>query len=341
VNSASPVAQNIALNDIPDWFYVKNLTNWGKASTADSAIYSEWFSYMAAGSYLQIGQNSSGTPSSVTMYAGQGTSGGFTFLDPANPTTYPVLVATSITPSTGVVLMANTGSIAVGDTVRITNAVDMQQISGGTFQVTAVSSNVSITLGYFATAVTAGLTIAGTASSANVQKVISSSYYPRARRVYYVTQATQAVVYFAAPNDFTPGEIVDFTIPVPFGMNQLSFQTATPFPARVLSVVNTATQSSIVITTNTSGFGAFVYPTTANILSSANPPTCYPAGSGVVPLNGSATIPQSPPGTNLVDAFDNRSQYLMNIGSSVVGAASTTMVWFAFKSDYNQALSNA
>lgn len=340
VNAASPVAQNIALSDVPDWFYVKNLTNWGKQNTADAAVYSEWFSYMAAGSYLQMGQPSS-TGSGVTVYLAQGTSGGFTFLDPSNPTTYPVLVATSITPSTGVVLMSNTGSIAVGDTVRITNAVGMQQISGGLFQVTAVSGGVSITLGYFATAVGAGLTIAGTASSANVQKVIPSMYYPRVRKVYYVTQASQAVVYFSQPNDFTPGEIVDFTIPVPYGMSQLSFQTATPFPARVLSVTNTATQSSIVINVNTAGFGAFVYPTTTAIFTSANPPTCYPAGSGVVPLNGSATIPASPPGTNLVDAFDNRGQYLMNVGSSVVGAASTTMVWWAGKSDFNSALSNA
>src|SRR5690348_17349212 len=95
VNAATPVAQNIALTDKPDWFFVKDITNWGKASTAANPIYSEWFSYMPAGSYLALGQPSN-TGSSVTTYASQGTSGGFTFIDPYNPTTYSLVTGTTI-----------------------------------------------------------------------------------------------------------------------------------------------------------------------------------------------------------------------------------------------------
>jgi hypothetical protein len=343
LNSATPVAQNIALNDTPDFFYVKNITNWGSASTADAAIYSEFYnSTMTPGSYLGLGQNSSATPASVTTYATQGATGGFTWINPNNPPSYPALTATAINNSTFVVSMANTSGISVGDIVRITTPTGMNQIGGLTFQVTAVSANTSITLGYMASAVAAGLSIAASATGAIVRKVVPNLFYPRKKSVLYVTQATQATVYFSEQNDFTPGEIVDFTIPTPYGMTQLSYLTDSTTPARVLSVTNSATVSSIVINVNTTGFTPFVYPTSAAIITAINSPaTCYPAGSGIVPLNGSATTPLSPPGTNLLDAFDNRNQYFMNIGLSVVGAASCTMQWAAWKGDYSSALSNA
>lgn len=339
-NGASLATVKVPLSDRPDWFFVKDITNWGAQSTAANPIYSEWFSQMAQGSYLAMGQPSS-TGSGVTLYTSRGTSGGFTFIDPTNPPTFSALATTAIDKTTFVVTMANTGSIAVGDYVYITQSTGMLQIAGLPFVVTAVSTNTSITLGYMASAVSAGLSIAANATAGYVRKFIPQLYYPRLRYVAYITQATQAVVYFTAPNDFTPGEIVDFTIPTTYGMNELSYLTREPGgAARVLSVTNSSTVSSITIDVDTSGFSAFVYPASGSIQSGASPATCYPAGSGVVPYNGSSTIPQSPPGTNLQDAFDNRNQYYMSIGTNACGIASAKMQWFAFRADYN-GLTNA
>ena len=111
--------------------------------------------------------------------------------------------------------------------------------------------------------------------------------------------------------------------------------------ARVLSVTNSATVSSITIDVDTTGFTAFQFPTSAAFAGGASPAVCMPAGSGVVPLNGSATIPASPPGTNLADAFDNLSQYVMNIGTSAVGVANANMQVFAFKADFVNGITNA
>lgn len=339
-NGSTLVPINVALNDQPDWFYVKDLTNWGAQSTAANPIYAEWYSNMAAGSYLALGQPSN-TGASVTTYTSKGTSGGFTFINSSSPPTFSTLAGTTINHSTLVVSMANTGTISVGDHVRIINPVGMQQIGGMTFQVTAVTANTSITLGYMATAVSAGLNLNADATSCSVLKYYPGQFYPRSRTIAYITQASQAVVYFTQPNDFTPGELVDFTIPTPYGMTQLSYLTGQPGgAARVLSVTNSATQSSITINVNTSGFTAFQYPTTANVPGGASPAICYPAGSGIVPLNGSATTPQSPPGTTLQDAFDNLNQYYMQIGTSACGIANATMQWFAFKADYTN-LTNA
>lgn len=334
-NPATVVAQNVALSDKPDWFFLKDLTNWGAQSTAANPIYAEWFSSMAQGSYLALGQPSS-TTTGVTTYASQGTSGGFTFINTANPPTFSkVTNGTTIDKTTFVASTATTTGLAVGDYVRIINPVGMLQIGGMGFQITAISAGVSITLGYMATAVSAGLTIAANATAFTYQKYYPSLFYPREKFVAFITQATQAKVYFVSKNDFTPGEMVDFNIPLPYGMIPLTFLTGqSRGPARVLTVTNTATESSIVIDVDTSGMPAFTYPASASFVAGASPAVCFPAGSGIVPFNGSATVPQSPPGTNLVDAFDNRNQYFMNIGTSAVGVASANIQWFAFKADY-------
>jgi hypothetical protein len=285
----------------------------------------------------------------AALYPTQGTTGGFTFIDQTNPPTYAKVAITAVNGSTFVVSTGTTTGINVGDYVRLINVVGAQQLSTILFQVTAVSAGTSITLGYAATAATAGLTVAN-GTTGYYQKVYPGFMYPKLSPVMFISQATQAKVYFARPNDYTPGELVDFQIPVPYGMTQLSNLTATPSAgatsnppgaARVLVVTNTATESSITINYDTTGFTAFTFPSSANYALGASPAVCFPAGSGIVPLNGSATIPQSPPGTNLVDAFDNRAQYVMNLGTNVVGAASANMVVMAFKADFNNAITNA
>ena len=349
-NPATIVAQNIPMTAKPDWVFVKDTTNWGAQNTAANPIYSEWFSGMASGSYLALGQPSS-TGAGVTTYASQGASGGFTFINQSMPPTFTKVAVTTVNGTTFVVATGTTTGINVGDLVRLINIVGGQQVSGPTlYQVTAVSAGVSITLGYAASAASAGLVVAN-ATTGFYQKVYPSPFYPTTLPVAYITQATQAVVYFFRQNPYTVGELVDFQIPVPYGMTQLSNLTANSGSgalssnpsgaARVLSVTNSTTVSSITIDVNTTGFTAFQFPTSAAFAGGASPAVCIPAGSGVVPLNGSATIPASPPGTNLLDAFDNRAQYVMNIGTSAVGVASANMQVFAFKADFNNGVTNA
>lgn len=351
VNAATPVAQNIALTDRPTKFRVTDITDWGTASAAFPALESEWLRSMPQGSYLQIGQISAVAGSNY-LYPSQGSSGGFTFIDQSNPPVFSKVAVTGIDATTFVVSTGTTTGISVGDTVRLINIGSMLQFSGyNLYTVTAVSAGVSITLGLAATAKTAGMQSAVSGTSGFYQKVYQSKFYPHGLPVAYITQATQAVVYFFSPNDYTPGELVDFQIPTPYGMVQLSNLTARsgsgPFDsnpsgaARVLSVTNTSTQSSIVIDIDTTGFTPFVQPTTGTFASGPSPANCFPAGSGVVPLLGSPTVPLSPPGTNLLDAFDNRSQYVMNIGLSVVGAASATMFWEAWRADHFNGVTNA
>lgn len=344
--AATAASINVPMTDKPDWVIVKNLTDWGD-TTAITSVQSEWFSSMAQGSFISLDQ----AMTTNALSSNIGTSGGFTFVDQTNPPTYAkVAISTGVNGSTFVVTTATTTGINVGDLVRLINMTSGHELSGFLFQVTAVNAGVSFTLGYAATAATAKGSTYGNATAGFYQKVYPGFMYPALRQVMFISQATQAKVYFARQNDFTVGELVDFRIPTQYGMIELNDLTGKSGnaasgnkagAARVLAVTNSATESSITLDYDTTGFTAFTYPSSANVAGGGSPPVCFPAGSGVVPYNGSATIPQSPPGTNLVDAFDNRAQYVMNLGTSVVPTASASYVVMAFKADFNNAVTNA
>jgi len=321
-SAASAAYHDVVLSCQPDLFMLRNRSDWGD-DTAVTAIESEFHRGMAAGSAQTIDQaNATGALSSNLV-----SSNGFTFIDQANPPVFAPLAATAISGIAGtfVVLMANTGSIVVGDWVRLYATTGELQIAGYSFQVTAVSANVSITLGYMASG---GQTFVADATAAQVVKFIQTGFYPREMLIANISQAAQAVVHFTGQHDFTPGEIVSFRVSSAFGMDEINNKAV-----RVLSVVNSGTVSSITLDLDTSAYTAFAFPTSAVAAAGVSPAVCVPSSSGVVPYNGSASVAQQPPGTNLQDAFDNRSRYVMRCGTNVVTAVSTVYDWVAYKYD--------
>ena len=325
--SDATLMNQVKLSDRPDLFWLRNRTAWGD-DAAETSVESWWRYGMAADAAQTVDQAvTTGILSSEAV-----TSGGFIFIDTANPPVYAALATTAITGSAGtyVVSMADTGSINVGDWVRLYGTTGELQLAGYPFQVTAVTTNVSVTLGYMATG---GLTLAADATAGSVLKYIPNLMYPRHAWIANITQAAQAVVYFTGKNDFTPGEVVSFSVPSSeYDMIEINNKRA-----RVLSVTNSATESSITIDLDTTGYTAFDFPTSAEAAAGVSPAVCVPSSSSVVPLNGSATNPQVPVGTNLLDSFDNRNKYVMQLGSNVITSASAVYDWVAFKADRFQA----
>jgi len=325
--SDSTMAKQVAVTGSYDLVWLRNRTAWGDDAD-EVSVESWWRKGMAQGAAQTIDQAvTSGILSSEAV-----TSGGFTFIDTANPPTFAGLATTAITGSAGtfVVSMASTGSIAVGDHVRLYATTGELQIAGYTFQVTAVTANVSITLGYMASAVSAGglATFAADATSGTVKKYIPNRMYPRWSYVAMITKATQGVVYFTSKNDYTPGEILSFRVPSEFGMIEMD-----DVQARVLSVTNSATVSSVTLDWDTSGYTTYAFPTSAIAAAGVSPAVAVPSSSGVVPDNGSATVPQVPEGTNLRDAFDNRNKYLLDMGSNVITSSSAVYDWVTMRYD--------
>lgn len=334
VTVSTPVDISLVSQNPPDFIEMRNLgssssTGWGELNDAQEI---EWFwqRSMSQGTAKGIRQTSSGSdPAMISTFL---SADGISTYDTANPPTFAPLATTAISGIAGtfVVTMAETGTISVGDYVRLYATTGELQIAGYTFQVTAVTNDTSITLGYMASS---GITFAADATAGQVVKFIPNRMYPRWRYIANITQAAQAVVYFTEKNDFTPGEIVAFNVPSEFGMDEITSRTA-----RVLSVTNSATVSSITLDLDTSGFTAFTFPTSAVAAAGISPATCRPSASGVVPDNGSATVPQQPPGTNLRDAFDNRNTRIIHCGASmfVNGTTGDVWEWRAYKYDqYN------
>lgn len=333
-STATDVLVECQSQNPPDFIIARSLTGWGELNQAQAL---EWFWERSLAQGVAKGLLQSSHASAPAVTSKFLSSGGIQTYDTLNPPTYAALTATAITGIAGtfIVSMANTGTIAVGDYVRLYATTGELQIAGYVFQVTAVTVNTSITLGYMASS---GMTFAADASAAQVIKFIPSRFYPRWKYIANITRASQAVVYFTAKNDFTPGEIVSFRVPSEFGMDEINNKAV-----RVLSVTNSSTVSSITIDLDTSGYTAFAFPTSAIAAAGVSPAVCVPSSSGVVPFNGSATIPQQPPGTNLLDAFDNRNTRLIVFGhscfdtSSFVSTDGDVWEWQAFKYDsYNQ-----
>ncbi len=323
LTATASTPQDIVISSMnpPDYFVMRNLTQWGATNQAKDIEFF-WERSMSQATARGIHQTSSATPAMQSFTL---TSDGISTYSTASPPTFAALAATAVNHTTWVVSMTNTGSIAVGDTVRLYNVASMQEVSGSVFQVTAVSVNTSITLGFMATAQTAnvtGITVDGTTGS--VLKIIPSQFYPRARRIAGITQAAagSAKIYFMQPNDYTPGERIGVRVPTNFGMTQLN-----NVEARVLTVTNTATESSVVIDIDTSGMTAFSYPSSATAAAGVGVALVVPSASAVVPLNGSLTVAQQPPGTNLLDAFDNRNTYVVHLGATIFANSSTSDVW--------------
>lgn len=317
----------------PDFVIAKAITAWGAVSYP-TGIEWWWEQSMAFGTAKGILQGSSAaSPPVPAMNSFSVATNGITVFNTANPPTFPALAATAINGTTYVVSMASTANINVGDYVRITVPVGMNQLGGYVAQVTAVTTNTSITLGYIASS---GVVMSN-GTTANITKIIPNKYYPKEKRVVFITQAAQATIYFSEQNDFTPGERVSLRVPKQWGMTPMNNVKAV-----VLSVTNSATVSSIVVNWNTSGYPAFTFPTSAVAATGISPSVCIPSESDIVPNPLNTALVQQPPGTNLLDAFDDRNSNIIQFGqglfniASNVATAGDVWLWQAYKYDtYN------
>lgn len=340
LTATASTAQDIQISsmDPPDYFVMKNITQWGLTSAAKDIEF-WWERSMALGTASGIHQ-ASGSAGSQTLNSFQLTTDGITPYNTAVPPTFtPNSTVTAVTKGSlngvTVVTLTNDGATAhgpkiqTGDFVRLTNVVGMQQISGYVFQVVATTSTTSITIDLDSSAFLASGT------TAVCQKVIISQYYPRSARVTAITQANPCVVNLTQDSTFTVGERVSFRVPSSTASFTTMSQINNVFGVITAVTLATATTcSQVTVAINTSGFSAFALPTSAQALAYVGQQPIsllIPAGSGVVPN-------QNPPGTNLLDAFDNLNQYRIHLGGTIFANSSTSDIWLwqAYKYDeYN------
>jgi hypothetical protein len=343
--ATASTSQDIQISSMnpPQYFQMKNIGEWGGTplTTTPAAADIEFWWEQSMPQFTAKGLHQAVSTGAVNAFSLL-TDGISTYSTASPPTFTSNSSVTAVTKGSAngvtVVTLTNDGNVArgpvigVGDFVRLTNVVGMQQISGMLFQVVATTSTTSITIDLDSSA------FAASGTTAVAQKVIPGRFYPRNAFITAISLANPCVVNLTRDTSFTIGEEVSFRIPP--NNASLGFSTMQQIAnvKGVVSAIKNATATScsqVTVNINTSGFSAFSLPTSAEAAAgtAGQQPVSMiiPAGSGVVPN-------QNPPGTNLLDAFDNQNIYVIHLGATVFANSVTGDVWqyqAIFADEYN------
>jgi hypothetical protein len=304
-------AVNLNLGFVPNYVMLRNITN--ASSVANPAVVkkAEWFYPMSNGQAL-VTKNTAGAATDESSLLA---AGGFSVYDSADQSLDAAKTITGITAANPAVVTSAAHGYVAGDLVQLYSTTGMMQIAGMQFEVVSVTTN-TFTLKLDASA------FAAPATAGFARRLRSAPLFiPRRRYVVGITQAANAVVTTSIAHGYNTGEYVRLTVPLVFGMFQMR---------ELLGRVTYLTPFTFSVDIDSSAFSPFVFPTSAQI------PFTF---AEVVPVGSAAlgAISYTPVDPNEVlfvpGATDNRGFMGMNIGASIVGAASDVVLWVAYKSD--------
>ena len=160
---------------------------------------------------------------------------------------------------------------------------------------------------------------AAVGTAGNVRLIVPGRMFPRNRYIVPlagavgITQAANAVVSMSVAHDFSVGEKVTLRVPSAYGMLEANNKSA------IVTAVGTYT---VTLDLDSSGFSAFLPPTSAVYAAGVSPAMVIPAGAG--PEDGA-----NPPGVPVTAAFDNRNRHVMRCGTNVITSTSAVYDWYA------------
>lgn len=243
-----------------DYFHTRNITQQGLTQTPGRAFISEWFNVPAItpGNNLRIFKNDAVN----TLKGDKDATGGFIYRTEVQNQESPVTGTAITAANPAVVSLTNTYSN--GDVVALYGTTGMRQIAGVEFTISSVSG-AAFTL--------AGLDASGfaTAATAVIARRIPKEkpVRPFINFITKISQATQAVFTVSKIHDYSVGQLLHFTIPPSFGMQEMNEKTA-----RVVSV----TDYTFTVDLDSSSFSAFAFPADVLIPSVRLYATVAPAG---------------------------------------------------------------
>ena len=288
----------------------------GTAAGAEAALYQKAVGLkgMPAGS----GYSWTNTATTKTMVESllATNADGFTFFDSSDQTPGAARAITAVTAANPAVVSAadTTGLISNTSIVRMINVSGMQQISSVDFTVGTVTAGVSFGLRYLNAAAFAA------AGTTGFYRIIPFDpiYYPRARTITAITQATSAVITLSVIHGFTVGQVVKILVPSAFGMTQMNNLYGT------ITAITTGATNTITVNIDSSAFTAFAFPTSAVAAGGLT-------FAQVVPVGEAATNTVLQPYANLLDdATRNTSQLGVILGTDVIGSANDSMLLIAY-----------
>ncbi len=314
--TSTGVAKSLILPFAPDQIEMWNKTKWA-TNTANLVKYAISWNDDAAGTAYAIIGDGSAHDNNFTL-----TSGGFTFFSAGTYAYGSIFTITGIVAATGVVTTSAPHGYAVGDTVLLYATTGELQIAGTLTTITAVPSTTTFTIGNIPTS-----GFAANATAGFVKKLLFPDLYlPNQVPISAITTGTTTTIGTAVTHNFVAGDEVGFNIPVTpytnstpvWGTFQLDSNyvlknTGIPQQAIVTSVTNSTT---FVVNVNSTGFGAFTYPTSAQAATGVQFPSVYAIGDQ---NSGGTLIPplaMTPPAITIPGAFqaNTRQGVIVGIG---------------------------
>lgn len=313
--TSTGVAKVLKFPFLPSQVEMWNKTKWA-TNTISLVKYAIGFQEDASGTAYAIIGSGAASDNNATL-----TNGGFSFFSAGTYQYGPIFTITSIVAATGVVTTSAPHGYAVGDNVLLYATTGMLQIAGTTTTITAVPSTTTFTIGNIPTA-----GFAANATAGFVKKVLFADLYvPFNDIITAITLGVTTVITLSVNHSFVVGQEVQIVIPVTPYVNTTpvwgTFQLDSNYVVKNTGVpqqayITAVTANSITVNINSTGFGAFTYPTSAQAATGVNFPQVLSIGD----QNSGGTLvpplPIVPPAITIPGAWyaNTRQGVIVGIG---------------------------
>jgi len=262
--TSTGVGVKIPMPSSADYFVSTNRTQMNTTQNPGRVVRAEWYrNAFSQNDGLRWKKTNSTSAINIDQFSTSTASNGVSYYETVPITEAAVTGGTDITAADpAVVTLTNTYSN--GDRVRLYATTGMLQIAGMDFTISSVSGSAFTLLGLDASGFAA-------AATAGTGRRISDFDAVERRCVFItkITQATSAVVTVSTAHSYVVGELVYFSVPNEFGMQEMSGRTGK------ITAVGTYTMT---VDIDSSAFTAFAFPTSANAATSKLFATLAPAG---------------------------------------------------------------
>ena len=317
---ATAVNQTIKLPSGVDWMWVYNQTQ-QYAAGGGQGVQFYWQSGFTQGLGTQYTKTAATNALAISQIAANA---GFFLVDSTINIPSASVALTGIDGSNPpVVFTGNTAGLAIGSVVRIYQTVGALQLQGLDFTIGTVVANTSFTLANMSP-------IASANPGAGSYRIIPFDpyFYPDRRVITNIKNAKQAIVTLSVTHGYLVGQEIRFVIPtvtnLAFGMTELD-----QVQAAIVAVGQADTNGStntITVDVDTTAFGAFAFPLTADgVFTPAQ----------VVPVGANTAVGLAADVNVFNDARINTGYFGMQLiagANSPAGQANDVIYWVAGKS---------
>jgi hypothetical protein len=318
--TSAGVGVKIPMPSGADYFFTRNITQLATTNATGRVVMGEWFSgSFAANDGIRYKKTNSTSALNVDLFSTSTASNGFTYVPTVPYTEAAVTGGTAITAaSPAVVSITNTYS--EGDRVRLYGTTGMLQIAGMDFTISSVSGSGFTLLGLDASG------FAAAATGLTARRISQfDAVEPRYLYITKISQASQAVVTVSTAHDYVVGELIYFSVPQSFGMQEISGLTGK------ITAVGTYTMT---VDIDSSTFTAFAFPASTAVPGTQLFATLAPGGQRtqenyITGVQTGYDFGYPPFHTGEFSPY----MYIAAGAQSPAGSASDEIVWFACKSE--------